>query len=286
MFITAAILVLVIGGISGYFALSKGAAKQTTVPKIVGMKQDDARKAVEASKLKFVSIGKEKSDKPEGTVLRTYPDPGTSVNINSEVRVSISGGPDKLAVPSLLGMDLDSAKDVISKSGLKIGKVSREYSDNVGEGNVIRQDPEPDSNATTDTKINLVISRGQEIKNISVPDVNNKGIDEASGIISNSGFKVTKSEVTTSDKTQDGKVISQSVAAGDQAKAGSTINLTYYKYKEPEAIQNDPNKDIKKDADGTNPVNDKKDGTVNTGDAGKNKTNDKSDSSKSTNKNQ
>lgn len=236
MFVTAAILVLVIGGISGYFALNKASAK-TTVPKIVGMKQEDAKKAVEDSKLKFVLIGKEKSDKPEGTVLRTYPDPGTSVSVNSEVRVSISGGPDKLAVPSLIGMDLDSAKDVIEKSGLKLGNVTRKYSDSVAEGSVINQDPQPDSDATSDTKINLVISRGQEVRSLTVPDVNGKGVDEAAGIISNAGFKVTKSAVDTSDKSQDGKVISQSISGGEQAKAGSTVNLTYYKYKEQQVTQ-------------------------------------------------
>jgi serine/threonine-protein kinase len=291
MFITAAILVLVIGGISGYFALSKVAsAKETTIPKIVGMKQDDAKKAIEDKKLKFVPIGKEKSDKPEGTVLRTYPDPGTSVKINSEVRVSISGGPDKLAVPGLVGMDLDSAKDIISKSGLKLGNVSYKYSDSVGEGNVINQDPEPDSNATADTKINLVVSRGQEIRSINVPDVNGKEIDEGSGIMSNAGFKVTKSEVTTSDKTQDGKVISQSVSAGDQAKAGSTINLTYYKYKEPDTAPKGAINNQQPGADGIKTVTDPK-GNVSPGDTGgsNNKSGDsngKTDSGKSTNKNQ
>lgn len=281
MFVTAAILVLVIGGVSGYFALNKASAK-TTVPKIVGMKQEDAKKAVEDSKLKFVSIGKEKSDKPEGTVLRTYPDPGTSVNVNSEVRVSISGGPDKLAVPSLIGMDLDSAKDVIEKSGLKIGDVSRQYDDSVPKGNVIKQDPQPDSDATADTKINLVVSRGQEVKNLTVPDVNGKGIDEASGTISSAGFKVTKSAVDTSDKSQDGKVISQSISGGEQAKAGSTVNLTYYKYKEQQPTQpdnknSDPNVDPKK--------GDQPDPNKSNGDPNKSSTSDSNNKSNSGNNN-
>ncbi|EFG89665.1 Stk1 family PASTA domain-containing Ser/Thr kinase [Clostridium carboxidivorans] len=277
MFVTAAILVLVIGGISGYFALNKASAK-TTVPKIVGMKQEEAKKAVEDSKLKFVSIGKEKSDKPEGTVLRTYPEPGTSVSVNSEVRVSISGGPDKLAVPSLIGMDLDSAKDVIEKSGLKLGNVTREYSDSVPKGSVIKQDPQPDSDATADTKINLVVSRGQEVKDLTVPDVNGKGIDEASGTISSAGFKVTKSAVDTSDKSQDGKVISQSISGGEQAKAGSTVNLTYYKYKEQQPAQ----PDIKKPDPGTvtkpNDQPGQNPSTVNPGKSGSGDSNNKTDS--------
>lgn len=281
MFVTAAILVLVIGGVSGYFALNKTSAK-TTVPKIVGMKQEDAKKAVEDSKLKFVSIGKEKSDKPEGTVLRTYPDPGTTVSVNSEVRVSISGGPDKLAVPSLIGMDLDSAKDVIEKSGLKLGDVSRQYDDSVPKGNVIKQDPQPDSDATADTKINLVVSRGQEVKNLTVPDVNGKGIDEASGTISGAGFKVTKSAVDTSDKSQDGKVISQSISGGEQAKAGSTVNLTYYKYKEQQPTQPD-NKNSDSNVDPKK--GDQQDPNKSNGDPNKSGTSDSNNKSNSGNNN-
>ncbi|NMM65638.1 Stk1 family PASTA domain-containing Ser/Thr kinase [Clostridium sp. P21] len=281
-FITAAILVLVIGGISGYFALSKGSAKETTVPKIVDMKQEDAKKAVEDKKLKFVVIGKEKSDKPEGTVLRTYPEAGTNVKINSEVRVSISNGPDKLAVPSLINMDLDSAKDVIEKSGLKLGNVTRKYSDSVPEGNIISQDPQPDSDATADTKINLVVSRGQEVKNITVPDVNGKSIDEASGIISSAGFNVSRSAVDTSDKSQDGKVISQSVSGGDTARAGKTINLTYYKYKEQPVT--DPSK---QPTDPLKQPTDQPSGNVDTGGSqGKGNggnSNNKSDSGKNSN---
>ncbi|MCH5138536.1 Stk1 family PASTA domain-containing Ser/Thr kinase, partial [Clostridiaceae bacterium UIB06] len=134
MGIAIAMLVIVIGAVSGYFAYSKIAVTgETTVPSIVGMKQEDAKKAVEDKKLKFVLIGKEKSDKPEGTVLRTYPTEGTKVKINSDVRVSISGGQDSLEVPNLVGVDLEAAKDIISNSGLKLGSVSKSYSNTMAE---------------------------------------------------------------------------------------------------------------------------------------------------------
>lgn len=239
--IAIAILVVVIGAASGFFAYSKitGPSGETTVPNIVGMNQDDAKKLVEEKKLKFVSIGKEKSDKPEGTVLRTYPTEGTKVKANSEVRVSISGGPDKLGVPSVVGLDLDAAKDIIINSGLKLGKVNSQYSDTVSKNSVISQDPEADSNASPDTSINLMISSGPKIKYVNVPNVVGKTVDDAAAMITNSGLKVSKSPVETNDKSQDGKVISQSVPAEQQVKEGATVNITYYKYKETEQKQPD-----------------------------------------------
>jgi Serine/threonine protein kinase len=246
MGIAIAILVIVMGTVSGYFAFSKislGSAKETTVPNIVGMKQEDAKKAVEDKKLKFVLIGKEKSDKPEGTVLKTYPDEGTKVKINSDVRVSISGGQDSLAVPNLIGIDSKLAKDIITNSGLKIGSKSTSYSNDVPYGFVISQSPEPDSNATTDTKVNLVVSMGPQVKSTTVPDVIGKNIDEASATISNAGLKVSKTIVNTSDKSQDGKVTSQSVEPSQQVKQGTAVNLSYYKYKEAEIKNTTPEND-------------------------------------------
>lgn len=230
-----AILVIVMGTVSGYFAYSKlSTTKETTVPNIVGMKQEDAKKAVEEKSLKFVLIGKEKSDKPEGTVLRTYPAEGTKVKVNSDVRVSVSGGQDSLEVPNLVGVDLASAKDIISNSGLKLGNVSYNYSNDVAKNSVISQTPEPDSKASTDTKISLVVSRGPETKYISVPDVGGKNINDATAAIKEAGLNVSKTVVNTNDKSQDGKVISQSVEPSQQVKQGTTVNLTYYTYKEEE----------------------------------------------------
>lgn len=252
MAVALAMLVIVIGAVSGYFAFSKMgsvAGKDATVPNIVGMKQEDAKKLVEDKKLKFVVTGKEKSDKPEGTVLRTFPQEGTKVKTGSEVRVSVSGGADTLGVPNVSGVDLNTAKDIITSSGLKIGNISYKYSNTVPRDSVISQDPQPDTNAATDTKVNLVVSSGPETKYITVPDVSGKSIDEAASIMSNAGLKVSKTPINTTDKSQEGKIANQSIASSQQVKEGTTVNLTYYQYKEPEKKPEDQQKgeDTKQD---------------------------------------
>ncbi len=154
-----AVLIVVIGFIVGYNKIYSGVA-ETTVPNIVGMKQSDAKSTVEAKKLKFVVVGKENSDKPKGTVIKVLPKAGTKVKVNSEVRVSISGGKKQLTVPNVVGTDLDTAKDIITKSGLNVGDISYKYSDNVASGNVISQDPQSDSNVDDSSSVDLVVSNG------------------------------------------------------------------------------------------------------------------------------
>ncbi|MCI1943860.1 Stk1 family PASTA domain-containing Ser/Thr kinase [Clostridium luticellarii] len=229
-------LVIVIGAVSGYFAFSKhGNSVEAAVPNIVGMKQDEAKKLVESKKLNFVVGAKEKSDKPEGTVIECFPKAGTKVKVNSDVRVIISEGTDTMGVPNVVGIDLNTAKNIISSSGLSVGNISYRYSDTVSQGQVISQDPEADSKVKDGAKVNLVVSKGAEVKYVTVPDVSGRSIGDAEAILKNAGLRVAQNPVYTSDKTKGNLgVTNQSVGASQQVKEGTTVTLTYYVYKEPE----------------------------------------------------
>lgn len=229
LFVAFFVMIIVIGSTLGYFAHNKffNSSGEVAVPNVVGMKQDDAKSAIEAKSLKFVVVTTEKSDKPEGTIIETMPQAGTKVKVNSEVRVSVSGGKDKLTVPNVRGVDLSTAKDIITGSGLVVGNISYKYDDSVSNGQVISQDPSSDVSADKGATVNLVVSKGPENKYTSVPDVTGKSVGDAQSILGNAGFNVSTSAQQTSDSSQDGKVISQSPS---QVKEGGTVNITYYKY--------------------------------------------------------
>ncbi|WP_333886561.1 Stk1 family PASTA domain-containing Ser/Thr kinase [Clostridium sp.] len=244
-------LVIVIGGVSGYFYNKiSGSSSEVTVPNIVGMKQDEAKKLIQSKKLTFVVSATEKSDKAQGTVISCFPKSGTKVKANSEVRVVVSEGPAALVVPSVIGLDLDTAKDLITNSGLSVGSISSKYSNTVAWNQVISQDPEPDSKAENNAKVNLVISKGPEVKYVTVPGVYGKNIEDAVSIMGNAGLKVARNPVNTSDKSQDGIVTSQSVGASQQVKEGTTITLNYYKYTEPKNTEGDSSNGGKDSNDG------------------------------------
>ncbi|WP_416176337.1 Stk1 family PASTA domain-containing Ser/Thr kinase [Clostridium sp.] len=228
------IMTIVIGSILGYSYYNKeyGNLAETTVPYIIGMEKDKAKEAVEAKKLKFVVVSTKKSDKEEGTVLESSPEPGTSVKVNSEVRVVISGGPNKLTVPNVVDVDYDTARDIILQSGLKVGDVSYRYSDDVERNHVISQDPEFGSSVEEGSSVNIVVSSGPETKYISVPDVTGRNISDAESILSNAGVSYAEKSVITEDESQDGIVLSQS-ESGSKVKEGTTIIIKYYKYEKP-----------------------------------------------------
>lgn len=240
--ITAIVLFLAIGFSSSYMLFNKfsgGSQKSVAIPNIVGMSKEDAKKLIEEKNLVFQEGGKENSDKPEGTILRCFPDVGTSVKSKSDVRVIISAGKEKISVPDLEDIDLDVAKDILKRYGFELGQVSYEYSDNVNKNYVIKQQPGKDGKLEAGGKVDLVISKGREVKYSTVPDLNGASLDKAKSSLETVGLLLgSQKSVETSDKTLDGKVFEQTVEGGTQVKQGSSVGVSYYVYKEEEKSDN------------------------------------------------
>ncbi|WP_251860342.1 Stk1 family PASTA domain-containing Ser/Thr kinase [Clostridium sp. Marseille-Q2269] len=230
-----AVLILVVGSVSAYLAFNKtGGAKKVEVPNVVGLTKEAAQKALSEKKLKLVVAQKVKSDKKEGTILESYPKYGEKVAENSEVRVSISSGK-VLVIPNLKSMDLDSAKKIIQDNKLKLGNVKYEFNDNVAAGKIISQTPDVDAEVQEGAEVSLVVSNGPEVKYSTVPNLIGKSVDSAQNALANAGLSMGNARaITTEDQSLDGQVASQSRGDGERIKEGSSVSISYYKYKKPE----------------------------------------------------
>lgn len=238
--IASVVLILaVVGGTIGIMVAkrnlpgNKVSEGEVLVPKIKGLTKEEAKEKIEEVGLKFVYVGKEKSDMSEGTVVRCNPDEGKSVKLGSDVRVSVSGGPNNLTVPDVRENNINTAKDIINNAGLKVGRITLRYSDNVLKDIVINQTPRGDEPADKNTKVNLVVSKGPKDNIKEVPNVKDRSFTEAKNILIARGFKIgIATSVATNDRDKDGKVFNQIPGAKSKVKEGSTVNISYYKYEE------------------------------------------------------
>ena len=239
----AIILLIVIGSVFGivYKKLLSSNSKenkvaaQILVPKIIGLDKVAAEKLVVGKDLSFQVVGEENSDKPKGTVLICFPDEGTEMKAKGEVRVRVSKGVESFKIPNVKGIDKISAKAIIEQNGLELSNVTEEFSDSVASGIVISQDPIENSLVKKGDKVNLVISKGKEVKLTKVPNLNGLSLDEAEGVLQNANLKLgDKKEKVTNDKSQEGKISDQSIAVDTEVKQGNSVGVSYYKYKEPE----------------------------------------------------
>ncbi|MGV8980248.1 Stk1 family PASTA domain-containing Ser/Thr kinase [Clostridium sp.] len=210
------------------------ASAKLIVPKIIGLDKSDAKKIIEDKDLTFSEIGEENSTQPKGTVTVCWPEEGTEVKAKSEVRVRVSKGPETFTVPYVKGSDRNSAKDVIERNGLVLGNVTEQVSDSIPSGIVISQDPIEESLVQKGDKVNLVISKGPEFKSTVVPDLFGRSQVEAQGVLQNSNLKLGDTKIIeTTDKSQDGKISNQTIAANTRVEQGSSVGFSYYVYKEP-----------------------------------------------------
>lgn len=222
----------------GSFKLFGGTVKEVEVPNIVGKTTEEAKKELVSLNLTLVEAGTEVSDQPEGTVLEINPKAGTKVRENSEVRVIVSGGETKLKMPNLEEYDINTAKTILNSLGLTIASSSEEYSDNVAKGQIISQDPSPDTEVSASDKITVVISKGPQIRFSTVPSVVGLTKDEAAVKLGASKLKVAVKEQTVDNVSDDGKVLLQSEEANRQVVQYSTVTITVGKYVQPEPPTN------------------------------------------------
>ena len=210
------------------------------VPKIIGLDKAAAEKLVIAKKLTFAVSKEVTSDEPKGAVTECFPDEGTDVKENSEVRVYVSKGPDGFKMISVKGMDRPSAKVSIENNGLVLSNVIEEPSDTVASGIVIRQDPTEGSLVQKADKVDLVISTGPKVKVTQVPSLLGKTLDQASTLLQNSNLTLgDKKQIPTNDQSQDGKISSQSIDPNTSVTQGSSVWVGIYTYKAPEKQQVD-----------------------------------------------
>ncbi|MCB2358389.1 Stk1 family PASTA domain-containing Ser/Thr kinase [Clostridium estertheticum] len=245
--ITALIILLVVICSAVGFVYIKSIANNNAtveakilVPKIIGLDKVAAEKLVTAKGLNFVVDKEVTSDEPKGAVTACFPDEGTEVKDNSEVRVYVSKGPEGFKMISVKGMDRPSAKASIEEKGLELSNVIEEPSDTVASGIVISQNPNEGSLVQKADKVDLVISTGPKVKVTQVPNILGKTLDQASTLLQNSNLTLgDKKQIPTNDKSQDGKISSQSIDPDTSVSQGSSVWVGIYTYKAPEKQQVD-----------------------------------------------
>lgn len=211
-----ALLLLVLGGLGAYYFLTQ--EDETTVPAVIGMRQERAEATVRDAGLDPETTRQE-SAKPKGVVLNQSPDPGAEVEEGSTVRLVVSNGPPRETVPDVVGQPEPEAVEDLEAAGFE-PQVTKAFSDKKA-GVVVSQKPEGGTSLKEGSAVQLTVSRGN--KPVTVPDVVGTTSSEATATLTDAGLRVNVVGVP-SDKPS-GTVVAQNPVAGKQAKTGSIVRL-------------------------------------------------------------
>ena len=244
----AAVLLFVVLMVSflwkAVFAGSLTPPKTDEVPNLIGKVYEEIKNDTELLGRFTLVAGDTVADEAEpGTIIEQTPEAETQVEETvTEITVTISGGPDTVAMPRIDNMDYQEACRLLREKGLKPVVPPRyEHDDTVEEGHVISYTPLEGVELPPSTEVYMVVSLGPEEQKIEVPDLLNKTESLAKSMISsyNLGDK-GRTEHEYDDTVEEGKVISQYPVAGTKVDPGTNVNLIISLGPDPSTQTPDP----------------------------------------------
>ncbi|MFD7787284.1 Stk1 family PASTA domain-containing Ser/Thr kinase [Streptomyces nojiriensis] len=199
----------------------------TKVPNLLGKTEEQARSKLSEAGLGVKGVNRKFSDAFErGTVMNTDPPGGRRIRGNDAVTITLSRGPEVVAVPNLKGRPLEEAKAELTQSGLAPGMVTQAFSQDIAQGSVISTNPAGGEKRAPDTAVSLVVSKGRPVP---VPSVTGVPVDQATAALEALGLKAVTAPEQVNAPFAAGTVANQSIGAGTQAAAGDTVTLTVSK---------------------------------------------------------
>ncbi len=134
------------------------------IPKLEGQKYSDVIENVDYNTVfVFEVVNKKFSDKyPRGYVIEQTPGTDQSVKKGSTIQLVLSLGPQKVAVPDVMGKDSDAAILELLKKGFAYENIEilKDYSSDKKEGTVVSVEPGVNQKVDADIRIVLRVAAG------------------------------------------------------------------------------------------------------------------------------
>ncbi|WP_432562817.1 Stk1 family PASTA domain-containing Ser/Thr kinase [Kineococcus sp. SYSU DK003] len=199
------LVLAVAAGLSWYFLAGPGA--YTTTPSVAGRSPQEARAQLQAAGLDVEEQQGYSDTVAEGLVVQTDPAAGDRVRKDGTVTIVVSQGVQTFTVPGVVGTPRDEAQDQLVSTGLAVGDVTEDFSEDVAQGSVIASTPAAGEVVPHDTPVALVVSKGRQP--IDVPDVVGQSRDAAQEAITDVGLAVGEVTEQISESVPKGAVVSQ-----------------------------------------------------------------------------
>jgi len=206
----------------GVWYVFLGPGSKVVVPSLAGLTVKEAKSTLEDLGLNLNIAQEEFSeDIPDGKIITSDPAGGGRVSPNGTVGVIISKGQERYSVPTVQGLKLEVAEQLLKENKLVLGEVKEEFSNEFPQGFIMRSTPAAGERIKRNSQVTLFVSKG--IEQIALSDYKGKSGEQALNELTEAGFDV-KTKYVFSEDLPVGAVISQTPGAGEADK-GSAITL-------------------------------------------------------------
>src|ERR1039457_5516854 len=213
--------------------------REVTIPKLVGLTPFEAERAGAASGLQVVVERQFYSaDIPEGKIMTQMPPPETKVRRGWSVRVAQSLGPQRVAIPNVMGGSERVAELNIRRRGLSLGSIAHLHLPGAPLDQVMSQSAPANAGGVSRQKISLLVSDGPEPPVYVMPNLTGQPLGSAMLALQDAGIKVGKISVlpasspgepqaapiapsAVSEASPASMIVTQTPAPGQKITAGS-----------------------------------------------------------------
>lgn len=222
--VTSLLLVGIITGFLIVWVLSGGNSK---VPDFTGKTWEEAVALAKDKEIYITNIKEDYDDTiKEGAIIEQDIKAGEKVKKGSNINITLSLGNGQFKIEDYVGLDISEVYKKVESLDVDL---KEEYisDDKVEIGKVVKQRPEAGSSLKPNDSLTLYISKGseEEDNNVQVPYLIGLSEKEAKNKIKSEGLSVGRVSKTESDTVEEGKVIEQSIAYGEEVSEGTAISI-------------------------------------------------------------
>jgi beta-lactam-binding protein with PASTA domain len=206
--------------------------REVSVPRLTGLTPAEAERIANSDGL-VLSIESRfyNASVPEGRIVSQAPTANSTVRRGWKIRVAESLGPQRAAVPNLIGQSEHAAGINISRRNLEIGTMGSIHLPGASPETVVAQSPPPEAAEVTSPKVGLIFSAADNGQQYVMPSFVGRSVAEASVALQNAGFTLGKvrtangDEIGSTGSSVAGAIVRQYPQAGQRVTAGATINF-------------------------------------------------------------
>ncbi|MBC8377013.1 MAG: PASTA domain-containing protein [FCB group bacterium] len=155
-------------------------------------------------------------DIPSRFIMDQYPEAGQMVKENRKIQLTINLPPAKLEMPDLIAITERQAIIAMDRLGLILVETMTDSSDQYERTVVMEQSVLAGMPVAPGDSIIITVSLGKRNLKKTMPDLLNKGLEEARRTLESQGFLLGEVQTTENSDLLPNTVVSQSVVAGKE----------------------------------------------------------------------
>ena len=209
------------------FVLIRG--ETVTVPDLRGKSEQEAQEILSRLDVYLKKKGQTFSlDIPEGLIAEQSPAGGSTLKKNHFVMVTQSAGGQKVRIPDLRGVNINTAEMEVLEYDLSLQSTAR-ISNDLPRESIIDQEPQAGKETLKNTGMRVLVSQGPKGATYIMPDLIGKNREGVTEVLEGWGFAMETFREIPYEGIASGTIVRQLPEAGYPLRRGQKIVLEVVK---------------------------------------------------------